>query len=190
MGAGRKPGVRIKWGPGFRIGSSPTPSPVEIETCTVSGKAGLNRRLCQIAASRAALPGFNSRTLQGMLIALPALLERQDAFAFVEQRGRERGAGRQHGHEPVAEGIGVLKIVGLEKRQRALINIARIGRSHHLMAEEGRALLGLLGDQQHGHRRRHLAPGRIQDPGRMPGDGRPPSSRMATCRIRHCHARK
>ena len=47
--------------------------------------------------------------------SLAELLEGQGALPFVGSARGKRGARGQHGHQPVAEGLGVLKIVGLQK---------------------------------------------------------------------------
>ena len=122
------------------------------------GQGGIEQAVVPDRCFASGMSGFQSAHFSSDAVALSRLDEFEHAGAFIEQRGCKRGVARQHRHQPVAEGLGLLKIIGLEKGQGALVNVARVRRLHHLKAEEGRALLGLVGDQQHGQGRRELPP--------------------------------
>ena len=127
------------------------------------GQGGIKQTVMPDRCFASGMPGFQSAHFSSDAVALSRLDEFEHAGAFIEQRIGKRGVARQHGHQPVAEGLGLLKVIGLEKGQGALVNVARVRRLHHLKAEEGRALLGLVGDEQHGQGRRELPPLRIED---------------------------
>ena len=191
MGAGECPAFEPNGRPDLGLARRRRPIRSEFENMHRVGQSWIEQAIVPDRRLASGAAWLQFAHLARNAIAPPALLERQDAFAVVEQRGRERSAGRQHGHEPVAEGIWLLKIVGLEKGQRALINIARVRR----LASPDSGRRPCSPRAPWGSAARSIA-GAISRPdasktrGRMPGDGRPPSSRMATCRIRHCQARK
>ena len=137
----------------------------------IVGQGGIEQAIVPDRCFASGMSGFQSAHFSSDAVALSQLDEFEHAGAFIEQRIGKRGVARQHRHQPVAEGLWILKKIGLEEGQGALVNVARVRRLHHLKAEEGRALLRLVGDEQHGQGRRELLTLRIDDPRAHAGRG-------------------
>ena len=92
------------------------------------------------------LAGFGQERRARQTITLRELIELEHACAVLDQPGGEIGIRGQRRREDIAELARLLKIVGLQIAERALIKIARVGGFQHLEAEEVGALGGVAAE--------------------------------------------
>src|SRR6185312_8021287 len=129
------------------------------------------------------LAGFGQERRARQTITLRELIERQHACPVLDQPGGEIGIRGQRRREDIAELARLLKIVGLQIAERALVKIARVGGLQHLEAEEVGALGGVAWNDENGQRSRQFTPRRIEHARAHARRGTPPilAWRIAGC---------